>query len=145
VKLEKTFPWERWGITVLRIATGTVFFLGGLHKLSVSGLAGATEQLGQLGSPLPSTVAVAISLVELGCDLDLVVGLFTRWVAIPLALGMLIDVMFVHWPGSLYVDTHGVELALLRLGASVALVLAGPGKAALDNALSPRKKRKFYN
>jgi putative oxidoreductase len=145
VKLEKTFPWERWGITVLRIATGTVFFLGGLHKLSVSGLASAAEQLGQLGSPLPSTVAVVISLVELGCGLALVVGLFTRWVAIPLALGMLIDVMFVHWPGSLYVDTHGVELALLRLGASVALVLAGPGKAALDNALSPRKKRKFYN
>jgi putative oxidoreductase len=132
-------------MTVLRIATGTVFFLGGLHKLSVSGLASATEQLGQLGSPLPSTVAVVISLVELGCGLALVVGLFTRWAAIPLAFGMLIDVMFVHWPGSLFIDTHGVELALLRLGTSVALVLAGPGKAALDNTLSPRKERKIYN
>jgi putative oxidoreductase len=143
--LEKTFRLEGWGMTVLRIATGTVFFLGGLHKLSVSGLASATEQLGQLGSPLPSTVAVVISLVELGCGLALVVGLFTRWAAIPLAFGMLIDVMFVHWPGSLFIDTHGVELALLRLGTSVALVLAGPGKAALDNTLSPRKERKIYN
>jgi putative oxidoreductase len=145
VKLEKTFRLEGWGITVLRIATGTVFFLGGLHKLSVSGLSSATEQLGLLGSPMPSTVAVVISLVELGCGLALVVGLFTRWAAIPLALGMLIDVMFVHWPGSLFIDTHGVELALLRLGTSVALVLAGPGKAALDNALGPRKERKIYN
>jgi putative oxidoreductase len=139
VKLEKTFRLEGWGITVLRIVTGTVFFLSGAHKLSVSGLSSATEQLGQLGSPLPSTMAVVVLLVELGCGLALVVGLFTRWVAIPLALGMLIDVMFVHWPGNFFVDAHGVELALLRLGASVALVLAGPGRAALDNALGPRK------
>jgi putative oxidoreductase len=116
-----------------------VFFLSGAQKLSVSGLNSVAGQLGQIESPWPSVLAVVVVLVELGCGLALVVGLFTRWVSIPLALGMLIDIMFVHWPESIFVDDHGLELALLRFGASAALVLTGSGNAALNNALGPRK------
>jgi uncharacterized membrane protein YphA (DoxX/SURF4 family) len=105
----------------------------GAHKLSAYPLNSTAEQVSQLEIPLPSALALVVLLVELLCGLALVIGLFTRWFSVPLALGMLVDVVFFHWPSPLFFDSHGFESAFMRLGASVTLVLTGSGKAALDN------------
>ena len=52
----------------------------------------------------------------------------------------LADILVFHPPSSFYVDDSGFELALLRLAASVALMLTGPGTVALDNVLASRKR-----
>ena len=66
----------------------------------------------------------------------MVVGLFTRWAAIPLAIVMVFDLLLFHPPSGFFVEDSGYEHALLRLIACVALVVAGPGRAALGSLLA---------
>ena len=129
---------QGWGIAILRVVTGVVFLMSSGDKLFTQGLSEVASQLRETFPPLSIMV---FTLVMFLCGTALVLGLFTRWVCIPLAMGMLADILVFHQPSSFFVDDSGFELALLRLAASVTLVLTGPGKAALDNMLALRKRR----
>jgi len=135
--------WHGWGITILRIVTGTIFLLSGVEKLFIMGPHIFTELIVELGSPSPLAVATGGSLVELLCGLALVVGLFTRWFCVPLALLMLGDILFIHWSNGFFQHNNGYEYALLRFTATVVLIFTGPDKAALDTTLGPRKAPGF--
>ena len=125
---------------MLRITTGTVFLLRGAQKLIIEGPSDAAGFFGpQLGTSAPLAVAVAVGLTEFVCGAALVVGLFTRLASLPLALGMLADILLIHLPNGFFVSDNGYEYALLRLAAAVSLFLTGPGRAALDNTLAPRE------
>ena len=130
--------WQRWGITVLRVTTGAVFLMHGGQKLFVDGF---SEVAGHLGGPFPLPAAIVVSLVEPLCAAALVLGLFTRMVCVPLAIGMLVDILVFHPPSGFFVDNPGYQLALLRLAASVTLMLTGAGNVALDNLRAWRKRR----
>src|SRR5215211_7544845 len=119
---------QAWGITLLRVVMGIVFLGAGLQKLH---LPEATQ--------LPGPILTGGSLVELLCGAALVVGLFTRWVSVPLALLMLADIVVFHPPYGFVEDDNGFEYALLRLAVIVTLALSGPGKVALDNVLAIRR------
>jgi|SRR5215211_9245755 len=116
---------QSWGITVLRVVTGTLFLEAALHDLFVGDVS--------------LSIIVVGKLVELVCGAALVVGLVTRWVSILIALLMLADIMIFHPPHGFVVADTGFEYALLRLAASVTLALSGPGKVALDNVLVIRR------
>jgi len=135
--LNNTARLQGWGITVVRVVTGIIFLFNGLQKLS---LQETVARLNELGSLYPSALAFIVLLVELIGGLALVVGLFTRLVSIPLALGMLLDILLVHPPSSVFATDAYFESACLRLGVSVALILAGSGKAAVDGFLAPREE-----
>ena len=120
----KTMKLQAWGITLLRLVTGILFLGGGAQHLFVPDL---------------GPIVIAGSIVEVLCGAALVIGLLTRWVAIPLVLLMLADILLNH-PPSLGEDKF--DHALLRLAASAALALAGPGKVALDNMLARRGEPK---
>ena len=122
---------QAWGITLLRVVMGIVFLGAGLQKLH---LPEATQ--------LPGSIITGGSLVELLCGAALVAGLFTRWVSIPLALLMLVDILVNHPPSGFITGDEGFEHALVRLAASAALALAGPGKVALDNVIALRRGSK---
>ena len=125
----KTTQLHGWGIAVLRVVTGYLFLASGVHKLFI-------EDLSQLGVSLPLPVLAAISLGEILCGAALVVGLLTRWVSIPLALLMVVDILVLHLPYAFFEQDRGYEYASLRLAASVTLALTGSGnKVALDNIL----------
>lgn len=130
---------QQWGIAVLRVGTGIVFLLGGVHKLFIHGFSGTAESVGgHLGSSLAVPVAVVVLLVEPVCGMGLVLGLFTRLVSVPLAAGMLVDVLLIHPPSSFFgalENDASTESAMIRLVASSALILTGPGKAALSRLL----------
>jgi uncharacterized membrane protein YphA (DoxX/SURF4 family) len=103
-----------WGITVLRMGTGASFLLHEIHdgRLFAQGLSGQ-------------------AVVECLCAAALVLGLYTRWVSITLAVGMSVDILLIHTPTSFPHVGIDFEYALLRLFATLALVLVGPGRAAL--------------
>ena len=129
------------GIAVLRVGTGIVFLLSGVHKLFIHGFSGTAESVGgHLGSSLAVPVAVVVLLVEPVCGMGLVLGLFTRLVSVPLALLMLADVLYFHSARGFPPEDYGFEYALLRLAASCALVFTGPGEVALDNARALRER-----
>ena len=116
-----------WGIAVLRVLAGHLFLAAGVHKVFY-------DDLGSLGSLL--------SLGELLLGAALIVGLFTRWVCIPLALLMLANILLIHPPYYIFDQNPEYEYALLRLAACITLVLTGSGKMALDNVLAIRRGRK---
>jgi uncharacterized membrane protein YphA (DoxX/SURF4 family) len=71
----------------------------------------------------------------------LVLGLFTRWVSVLLVIGMVVDVLLIHLPNSVLSADVPFEYALLRLNASLVLVLVGPGRAALGNIRALQRVR----
>ena len=127
-----------WGLTVLRVIVGVVFFVHGFQKLFAMGIGGVAGFLGQVGVPAPGLFAVVVTLVELLGGLALVLGLFTRVAAISLSVDMLVATLTVHLSAGFFVSDGGYEFTLVLLAASAALAIAGPGEAALDRALASR-------
>lgn len=125
---------QRYGIGILRIVLGTIFMAHGLQKLLEFGLSGTAGAFGQMGIPLPTLSAAVVMTAELLGGLALVLGLFTRLAAVPLAVTMLVAMLAVHRPGGFFLP-EGIEYTLTLLGANLSLMLAGPGAWALDNVL----------
>ena len=123
------------GIAILRVMAGYLFLVSGAYKLYI-------QDPYKINDVLPASVNVVLATGELLCGAALVVGLLTRWASVSLALLMLADVLVFHPPQRFFEQDHGYEYALLRLAASVALVVAGPGKLALDNILTLRRRSK---
>ena len=128
---------QGWGITVLRVVVGIVFLAHGGQKLFVWGFGGVAGFLGQVGIPAPMLAAVVVTLVEFLGGLALLLGLFTRWAAIPLAINMAVAILTVHLRAGFFLP-NGYEFALTLLAANVALILLGSGEASLDSLLGKR-------
>ncbi len=129
------FPYcHGWAIAILRIVTGIVFFAHGYKKIFVDGVSAFVGFLGQAGIPAPGFFAPVVAGVELLGGLALVLGLFTRWAAIPLAITMLVAAVTVHFKNGFFLP-NGYEYALVLLASSLSLILAGSGECALDKIL----------
>lgn len=128
---------QGWGITTLRVVVGIVFLAHGGQKLFVWGFGGVAGFLGQVGIPAPMLAAVVVTLVELLGGLALLLGLFTRWAAIPLAINMVVAILTVHLRAGFFLP-DGFEFALTLLAANVALILLGSGEASVDRLLEKR-------
>lgn len=129
---------QGWGITVLRVVVGIVFLMHGGQKLFVWGFGGVAGFLGQVGIPAPMLAAVIVTLVEFLGGLALLLGLFTRWAAIPLAIDTLVAILAVHLKAGFFLP-NGYEFALTLLAANVALALLGSGEASVDRLLTKRR------
>ena len=124
-----------WGITILRIVVGLTFFMHGQQKLFDNGIDGVEQFFGSQGIPLPGLSAVVVTLLETVGGLALIIGLFTRLIALLLAIDNLVATLVVHLGNGFFAGDGGVELTLLLLAANIALILAGPGALAVDNLL----------
>jgi putative oxidoreductase len=116
---------------------GVVFLMHGGQKLFVWGFHGVGQFLGQVGVPFPAFFAVVVPLLEFVGGAALVLGLLTRWIAVLLAIDMLVAVLAVKLKGGFFAPS-GFELELMLLVASLSLALTGAGAASLDARL--RKK-----
>ncbi len=129
---------QGWGITVLRVVVGIVFLAHGGQKLFVWGIGNVARSFGQMGIPLPMLAAPVVTLVEFLGGLALLVGLWTRWVAIPLAINMLGAMLAVHLKAGFFLP-NGYEFVLTLLAANVALTLLGSGEASLERVFRQRQ------
>lgn len=126
-----------WGITPLRIFVGVVFVMHGGQKF-MEGMHQVGSMFAHVGIPLPGIAAVVVTLVEFFGGIALVLGLFSRWAAILIAIDMLVAVLKVHLRGGFFLPA-GFEYALTLLVANIALATLGPGALALGSTLGKRR------
>ncbi len=124
------------GPLVARITLGVLFVSTGWGK--VHNLAKITAYFAELGIPFPGIQAPMVSFIELVGGALLVVGLASRFAALPLMGSMVVAILTaqranVHGLPDLFGLVEWTYFALLLWVA-----LAGPGKFSLDHLLFQR-------
>ena len=146
VSLAHNVPMAGWGLTILRIAVGIIFVAHGAQKLfgafGGGGLAGTAEYFQYLGLTPAYPLAVLWGAVEFGCGLLVFLGAWTRWAAIPLAIGMAVATWKAHFVNGFFINWalatgvgHGYEMNLVLIAACVCLSLTGAGELSIDRLL----------
>jgi putative oxidoreductase len=120
-----------YAATALRVALGVLFLAHAGLKIFVFTPAGTAQFFGSLG--LPSALAYATILVEVGGGLALVLGLYTRVVALLLIPILLGAIFTVHGSAGFFFTNPkgGWEFPALWIIAQLALALIGDGAYAL--------------
>jgi putative oxidoreductase len=130
------------GLLLLRVgAGGLIAYAHGWDKLSHF-----SEKAANFGDPLHIGPRLSLGLVtfaEFFCAIAIILGLATRFAAVPLVIAMGVAAFLVHLP--LVADGKqtfkDLEFPLLYLVMFLTLVFTGAGKFSLD-ALLFRRKRK---
>jgi putative oxidoreductase len=91
------------------------------------------------GFPLPRVSALIAVTAELGGGLLLALGLFARPAAALVIATMLGAALKVHWTDRFMKK----ELALAYGAAALAVLIAGPGRHAVDTWLKQRRQRRL--
>ena len=128
---------QHWGLTVLRVVVGSVFFAHGLQKVFVFGFHGVAGSFAGMGVPVPAVTSVLVSLVELLGGAALIAGFLTRWAAALTGIDMCVALLLVHIKNGFF-NPMGVEFPLTLLAACVVLAVVGPGAASVDGAMAKR-------
>ncbi|MBI3567708.1 MAG: DoxX family protein [Gemmatimonadetes bacterium] len=124
--------WAReWGMVPLRLVVGAVFFMHGWQKLFDFGLSGVSDMLQKLGFFLPTMFAAILIVVELAGAVSVLLGAFTRWAGLLLAIEMCVAIPVARWKGGFFTP-YGYEFELVLLGASLTLFLLGAGGVSFD-------------
>lgn len=136
-------------LLVIRIAFGLIFMMFGWRH--VQGLQGYIGMYTSIGIPAPDFMAPFVAWVEFLGGLAALVGIFTRYAGLLLAIVMVVSGATVKIPGTFQVDPvtgasqaqdllgltnsggWNIDLSLFAMG--VALLFLGPGKIALEMAL----------
>lgn len=117
------------GLLLLRVAIGCLMLVHGIQKVMA---------FNQLSSSFPDPLGMGsqFSLIsaigaEVGCSLLLIVGLGTRFAAVPLAFTMVVALFLVHAKDPWQMK----ELAAVYLSVYASLVFTGGGEFSLDRLL----------
>lgn len=114
---------------ILRLAAGVLMMKHGYDKLVHFSTYKATF-MSFLGLGSTSSLALVI-FAEFFCALFIIIGLFTRWAAIPLIITMGVALFKSH-NGDFMGDG---EMAALYLGAYITLLFIGPGRISIDGMI----------
>ena len=118
-----------WGITLLRLMTAIVFIVSGSGKWA-AGLAATTAGFAKVGIPAPGIAPPFIVVLELGGGILLFLGLFTRGLGLLFAFEMTVTTFYVKFPAQ---GWNPARIDLMLLVAGILLIIAGPGRLAVDN------------
>jgi putative oxidoreductase len=121
-----------YGALLLRVSMGVLFLLHGLYlKVFVFGMAGAGKYFVSLG--LPDWFAWVVVLYETIGGLALILGVYTRWVAIFLSVHLLFAAYIGHGANGWMFTAKGggYEFPVFWAIACFALALIGSGAHAL--------------
>ena len=127
--------YQDWGFVLVRAVIGAIFIVAGSGKL-FGGIEGFSGMLAGLGLPAPVVFAWIVALIELIGGILILVGLFTRYAPVPLAVIMLVAT-YIQWSGGGF---GRARLDLLLLSVLVLLMMTGPGKISIDSVWHSKKK-----
>lgn len=122
-------------LLVSRILLATLFVLFGWAKLT--GFSGTVGYMAQVGAPVPVFSATIAVVMELAVGILIVVGFYTRPLAVLLALYTIATALIGH---HFWNETGAEQMANMInfyknvsiAGGLVALAVAGPGRFSID-------------
>lgn len=136
------------GLAVLRLALAAVFIAHGANKLfgafagpgiGPGGLTNTAAFVASIGLKPAFALAVLLALTELGGGLLLIVGWFTRWVALALIISNGIAIWKVHMASGLFLNWtgtpgvgQGMEFSIVLIAALACLAISGGGDLSID-------------
>ena len=126
-------------LLVLRLVVGGLVAAHGAQSLfgafGGDGLGGNAAFLAGLGLRPARLWALLAGLTEFGGGALVLLGLLYPLAPVGVLAVMAMAAATVHWGKPIWVDAGGAELPLTNAAVAAALVLAGPGKYAIDRAL----------
>lgn len=126
------------GYVLIRFGFGAILVVHGYVKL-FHGLAPIVGEklLGPMGFPAPMAWAYFLGILEFFGGALLAIGLFTRPIALMLAVEMVIVTFAVHFAHGFFFSSQGggYEYPLLLLILSVGFLLGGSGRCSIDRAM----------
>jgi putative oxidoreductase len=125
-------------LLLLRIYLFFVLWYAGLGKIDTFDK--FSGYLGTLGVPLPDIFTWLVIIVETGGSALLLVGLFVRWVSVPLLIVMFFAGYLVHYQNGWAYEANGIEFAAIYSLMILTLLSFGGGKYfSLDYWVSSKK------
>ena len=112
----------------LRSAIGVIFILHGMMKFN-PGFANALPNMG-----LPPEMQIPIALAEVVPGVLLIIGVLSRFSGALLSIVMIGAIFHVKGAQSMTGD-GGVEIDVILLAASLVIMIAGPGRISLAQAI----------
>ena len=131
-----------FGLLLIRIVIGVVFFFHGAQKLfgwfGGPGLEGTEAGFAKGGIPYPMVSAVLAGGAEFVGGLALILGVFMRILILPTIFTMGVAVFHAHWDKGFSAGQGGYEYPLTLGVVMLGLVFTGAGRYALYE-YRPRK------
>ena len=122
---------------VLRIVLGAVFIAHGYQKVFGMGVLNVAGFFDTLGVPMAGIAGPFIAYLGLLGGVAILLGGFTRVIALLLACDMLGAIILVHAKGGFFAP-KGIELVFGIFGMAIALVFLGAGAYSIDAMLARR-------
>lgn len=101
------------------------------------------DWFGTLGIPAPHFNAYLAATTESVGVILLLLGLGTRFIAIPLIIVMLVAIRTAHWGNGFEAGNNGFEIPLYYIIMLLTLISFGAGKISLDAWLASKFKAKI--
>lgn len=124
---------------ILRVPVGLILAAHGAQKLfgwfGGYGLDGTGQWLASIGLGPGYLMALLAGSAEFFGGLALALGFLTRPAAFVNAIAMLVAILAVHIGNGLFMSNNGYEYALTLFVVSVAFVIQGGGRFAMDNVV----------
>ena len=132
--LERIHP--GWGVTAVRVVAGIILVFAGWGKLT-GGIEEFAGGMTQMGLPAAQVLAPLVVAFELVGGLLILAGAGVRWLGFVMVAQFLILALYVQMPSRGF---GGARLDLMMAAAGLMLVLAGAGKASVDEWLARRRR-----
>jgi putative oxidoreductase len=125
--------------TLARLTLGWVFLLSGWGKLH--GLPDVIDYFRSLGIPAPQIQAPFASGMEFLCGGLVLLGLVSRFAAVPLVIIMLVAILTARLKDLSSIDDLFGFIEYLYIVLLVYVIVEGPGPVSIDFLLARRRAR----
>jgi putative oxidoreductase len=124
-----------WAALLLRLLVGWIFLTEGIQKFLFPAALGVGRFI-KIGIPYPHVTAPFVGVVEIACGMLLMIGLVTRFAAVPLLIDISVAIATTKIPMLLHqgfwAAMHEGRVDFAMLLGLIAILCIGPGRISCD-------------
>ena len=122
-------------VVLVRLLVGAVFLAEGIPKFLFPAALGV-GRFAKIGLPVPGVLAPFVAMVEITCGVLLIVGLLTRWAAVPLLADMTVAIIttkppMLHTQG-FWAMVHEARTDWCMVLGALFLLIVGPSPWSVE-------------